>query len=149
MGRTTAGRRAPRSRLALVGWALYLLSWITPGPQPNWLGAHAFVASAKYAVRFLFHPESVAGFALGLCLLAGWLANFSTLIPLPARARVAWSVAPWLPFIGGLLLMNAPLAVRERIVWQLYFYPWAVGIACVHAAKIVRQRQEQTAGGHI
>lgn len=143
------GDNTTHRRIALIGWTLYLLSWITPGSEHGWFGARAFAASVEHAVRLLFHPMSVAGFALGLCLLGGWLANFSILIPLSARARIAWSLAPWLPFVGGLLLMDAPLAVRERILWQLYFYPWALGIACVHAAMIVRQRRKQPAGGHL
>jgi hypothetical protein len=151
-GKATAGangNRATHRPLAFIGWILYLLSWITPAPESGWFGARAFAATIEYALRFLFHPMTMPGFILGLCLLVGWLANFSILLPLSPRARVAWSIAPWLPFVGALLLTNAPLAVRERIVWQLYFYPWAIGIACVHAAMIVRQRRKQVAGGHV
>lgn len=139
----------PPPRLALAGWILYLVSWITPGSEPGWFGARAFLASVEYGLRLLFHPQSIAAAVLGVCLLAGWLANFPILIRrrLSVRARVAWSIAPWLPVIGGLLLMDAPLMVRERLIWQLYFYPWALGIACIHAAMIVRHHRKQPAGG--
>jgi hypothetical protein len=123
-------------RLAIFGWTLYAISWVTPSLNEGWIGARAFVAAIQYAARFLFHPESVSAFVLGLCLLVGWLANFSILIPLSLRARLAWIVAPWLPFVGILLLASAPLSVRERVISQLYFYPWAVAIACLHTARI-------------
>ena len=123
-------------RLAILGWALYAISWVTPSLNEGWIGARAFVAAIQYAGRFLLHPESVSAFVLGLCLLVGWLANFSILIPLSLRARLAWIIAPWLPFVGILLLASAPLSVRERVISQLYFYPWAVAIACIHTGKI-------------
>ena len=81
-------------RPAIIGWALYAISWVTPSLKESWIGARAFVAAIQYAARFLFYPESVSAFVLGLCLLVGWLANFSILIPLSMRARAAWIIAP-------------------------------------------------------
>ena len=119
-------------RLVLIGWALYAVSWVTPGLNASGIGARAFVGSVQYATRYLWHPQSVKAFALGLCVLFGWLANFSIFVPLAARTRVAWLAAPWFPFLGALLLADAPPAVREHIFSLLYFYPWALGIACIH-----------------
>jgi len=135
---------AGAARLLGIGWVLYVLSWVTPSPE-GWIGARAFVAAISQALKWLFHPAAMSEFGLGLCLLVGWLANFSILIPITARVRVAWIIAPWLPFIGVLLLMSAPLSTRARVLSQLYFYPWAIGIACVHLAKIQRSRRLQAA----
>jgi hypothetical protein len=133
-------------RLAISGWILYLISWVTPSWQEGRIGAQAFLATLQYAARFLLHPHTALQFVLGLCLLLGWLANFSIGVPLSARTRLAWILAPWLPFLAVLLLMEAPLAVRERIFSELYFYPWAIGIAAIHLAMIWRERRQQATG---
>jgi hypothetical protein len=133
-------------RLAISGWILYLTSWVIPSWSEGRVGARAFLATLQYAARLLFHPSSALQFVLGLCLLLGWLANFSILVPLTARTRLAWIVAPWLPFLGVLLLMDAPLSVRERVFAELYFYPWAIGIAAIHLAMIWRERRQQATG---
>jgi hypothetical protein len=143
---------AAHRRLALFGWIAYTLSWVTPGLQEGWIGARAFIAAAQYGARFLFHPDSAAAFVLGVCLLLGWLANFSIFLPLSVRARFAWTVAPWLPFVAVLVLMSAPWPVRARVFGQLYFYPWALGIACIHIAMMqsrrgLRTEPEGPAGG--
>jgi hypothetical protein len=52
-----------------------------------------------------------------------------------------WIGAPGLPFAAVLLLLPAPLPVRERAASLLYFYPWALGIALIHGAKICRKLQ--------
>jgi hypothetical protein len=132
---------AARRRVALYGWIAYAVSWVTPGLQDGWVGARAFIAAAQYGARFLFHPGSTSGFVLGVCLLLGWLANFSIFMPLSVRARLAWTVAPWLPFAAVLLLVSAPWPVRARIFGQLYFYPWALGIACIHIAMMQPPRR--------
>ena len=134
----------PRSglyrRLAILGWALYALAWITPGLQGGGIGARAFVAAARYGVAFAAHPDSLSRFVLGVCLLVGWLANFSIFIPLPVWARILWIAAPGLPFAAVLLLLHVPLPVSERAAALLYFYPWALGIVLVHGANIGARR---------
>jgi len=125
-------------RLAIPGWSLYALSWITPSLHGGGIGARAFIAAVRYGVAFSVHPDSVSGFILGLCLLCGWLANFSIFIPLPVWARIVSIAAPWLAFAAVLLLLHAPLSVRERAASLLYFYPWALGIALIHIANIRR-----------
>jgi hypothetical protein len=131
-------------RLALVGWVLYAISWITPSLHGGGIGARAFVAAVRYGVGFLVHPDSLSGFVLGLCLLFGWLANFSIFIPLPVRARIVWLIAPGFPFAAA-LLMHAPMSVGERAASLLYFYPWAMGIALIHIAHIAEARRARTA----
>jgi ABC-type amino acid transport system permease subunit len=130
-------------RPAILGWTLYAISWITPGLHGGGIGARAFVAAVRYGVAFSIHPDSLSGCVLGLCLLIGWLANFSIFIPLPVWARIVWSAAPGLPFAAVLLLLHAPLSVRERAASLLYFYPWAVGIALIHGAYIAEARRTQ------
>jgi hypothetical protein len=73
-----------------------------------------------------------------VCLLLGWLANFSIFIPLPVWARIVSIAAPWLAFAAVLLLLHAPLSVHERAASLLYFYPWALGIALIHIVNIRR-----------
>jgi len=123
-------------RLAILGWALYALAWITPGLRGGGIGAWAFLAAARYGAQYALHPDSLSRFVLGLCLLIGWLANFSIFIPLPVWARVAWIAAPGLPFAAVLLLLHAPVSVPGRAAALLYFYPWALGIAFIHGACI-------------
>jgi len=123
-------------RLAISGWVLYAVSWITPGLHGVGSGARAFVAAVRYGVTFSVHPGSLSEVVLGVCLLFGWLANLSIFIALPAWARIVWSVAPAFPFAAVLLLAPVPLPVRERAATLLYFYPWALGIALIHIAKI-------------
>jgi hypothetical protein len=132
-------------RLAISGWALYALAWITPSLHGGGIGARAFIAAVRYGLAFLLHPESLSGFVLGLCLLIGWLANFSIFIPLPVWARVVWGAVPGLPFAAILLLLHAPLSVRERAASLLYFYPWALGIALIHGAHIAAARGRHAA----
>ncbi|MFL6600934.1 MAG: hypothetical protein ACJ8R9_06340 [Steroidobacteraceae bacterium] len=127
--------------LAIPGWVLYAIAWITPSLHKGGIGARAFVAAVKYGVEFVLHPESLSQFALGLSLLFGWLANLSILIPLPVWARIVWIAAPLFPFAAVLLLAPAPLPVGERAASLLYFYPWALGIALIHIAKIKEARR--------
>jgi hypothetical protein len=87
----------------------------------------------------------VSGEILGLCLLFGWLANFSIFIPLPVWTRIVSIAAPGFAFAAVLLLPHAPLSVRERAASLLYFYPWALGIALIHIAKIAEARRARAA----
>ena len=135
----------PHRRLALFGWVIYAVSWVTPSLHGGGIGAQAFVAAVRYGVTFSLHPDSLSGFVLGLCLLCGWLANFSILIPLPVWARLLSSAAAGLPFAAVLLLPHAPLSVRDRAVSLLYFYPWALGIALIHIAHIAATRSGRAA----
>jgi hypothetical protein len=128
-------------RLAISGWVLYAVSWITPGLHGGGIGALAFVAAVRYGLAFSVHPDSASAFVLGLCLLCGWLANFSILIPLPVWARIVSIAAAGLPFAAVLLVLHAPLSVRERAASLLYFYPWALGIALIHIANIAEARR--------
>jgi hypothetical protein len=109
------------------------------------MGVRAFVAAARYGLAFAIHPDSLSGVVLGLCLLFGWLANFSIFIPLPVWARIVWIAAPGFPFAAVLLLLHAPLSVRERAVSLIYFYPWALGIAFIHIANIAEARSARAA----
>lgn len=61
--------------------------------------------------------------------MLGWLANFSLLLPLPCWLRIVAIIAPWLAFAAVLA------EVPARAVFFLYFYPWALGIALIHAAR--------------
>jgi hypothetical protein len=133
-------RPGPYRQLAIVGWAAYALAWITPSLHGGGIGAQAFVAAVRYGVSFAVHPDSLSRFVLGVCLLIGWLANFSIFIPLPVWARILSIAAPGLPFAAVLLLVHAPLPVSERAASLLYFYPWALGIALVHSANIAARR---------
>jgi hypothetical protein len=117
----------------LLGWLLYAASWVTPSLDGNQIGARAFITALSAAVRLLAHLWSPAAMTLGLCLLLGWLANFSILLRWSARARLAWMIAPWAPFIA---LFYAPLPSPTPL---LYFYPWAIGIALIHGAHLKRQ----------
>ena len=136
-------------RLAIFGWVLYAIAWITPSLHGGGIGAEAFVAAVRYGVAFTLHPDSLSGLLLGLCLLVGWLANFSIFIPLPVWARIVSIVAPMLPFAAVLLLVHAPLSVRERATSLLYFYPWALGIALIHSANIAEARRARAGAARL
>jgi hypothetical protein len=117
------GNLAP---LAMTGWVLYLISWVTPSADGKQFGATAFIQS----VRLAWHLLTTDNVFAGLCVTLGWLANFSILPRrLPAWLRVVAIVAPWLAF--AVVLAKLP----ARATYFLYFYPWALGIALIHAAR--------------
>jgi hypothetical protein len=120
-------------RVALTGWVLYALSWVTPAADATHIGAWAFLAAPRFAVSLL-EASTVSAATVAVCLLLGWLANFSIFLRWPAAARAAWIVAPWLPFVSTQLFVHS----RPDV---LYFYPWAVGIAAIHGAHIVGARK--------
>ena len=119
--------------LLVAGWALYGLSWLTPSIDGRQFGAVAFVESARFAWNLLTTDNIV----LGLCVLAGWLANFATWPRrLPGWLRIAACIAPWLALAVVLLKLPVRPSLLGRALYFLYFYPWAVGIALIQAANI-------------
>jgi hypothetical protein len=125
--------KAIRSRrIALLGWILYVVSWLTPSLDGSQLGARAFVTALTTGLRLVIHAGSVAPMIIGLCLLLGWLANFSILLRWPVRARLAWMIVPWVPFIALLCARG----IAPSPIPLLYFYPWAIGIALIHGARV-------------
>lgn len=137
---------AAHRRLAIAGWALYAISWVTPAIDGRRTGAEEFLATVKLALSLLFESGTARGTVVGLCLLLGWLANFSILFRPPVWCRIVWMVAPWLPFTIAMLFMRVPPSLPERLASRLYFYPWAVGIALVHIASIAEVRSRR--GSH-
>ena len=131
---TPATHSGNRRRLASVGWLLFALSWITPSSDGRQFGAVAFVESTRFAWNLL----TTGNIALGLCVLAGWLANFSLAVRLPNWARIMACAAPWLAFTVVLLKLPVRPSLPARAAFFLYFYPWAVGIALVHTAHLRR-----------
>ena len=142
----TSGERAPAAgrHLALAGWMLYAASWLTPTLDGRQSGAVAFVES----VRFGWNLLTTAHILPGACVLAGWLANFSIVprLRLPVRARVVASAAPWLAFTVVLLKLPVRPSLPARAAFFVYFYPWAVGIALIHAANILAARKPVSTG---
>jgi len=126
----TSGRGANTRKIhapvVMTGWVLYLVSWVTPSVDGKQFGASAFVQSARLA----WHLLSMGNIVAGLCVTLGWLANFSILPRrLPIWLRVVAIAAPWLAF--AVVLAKLP----ARATYFLYFYPWALGIALIHAAR--------------
>jgi len=126
--------------LAVAGLSLYALSWITPSIDGRRLGAGAFVDAAVIGARLTFHSVSVAAVIAGISLLCGWLANFSIVLRLSARARLLWITAPWVPF-AVLLLSHGP---APSPLPMLYFYPWAIGIGLIHLAHLGTCRTDES-----
>jgi hypothetical protein len=120
------------TRLLRVGWLLYGLSWLTPSIDGRQVGAVAFVQS----VRFGWNLLSTGNILLAACVMLGWLANFSIIPRLPAWLRVVASIAPWLAFAVVLAKLPVRPSLAERAAFFLYFYPWAVGIALIHASRL-------------
>jgi hypothetical protein len=118
--------------LAIAGWLAYAISWVTPAGDSAHIGAWAFTATPSFVLS-LISTGTLWGVAIAICLLLGWLANFSILMLWPVGARAAWIVAPWLPFAITQLWMQSHPHV-------LYFYPWAAGIAAIHGAHIAAGR---------
>jgi hypothetical protein len=123
-GAAPAASDTPRRRV-IVGWCLYALSWVTPSLDGRQFGATAFVDSVRLAWHFL----SMGSILPGLGVTLGWLANFSIFLRLPGWLRIIASIAPWLAFT--VVLAKVP----ARAAFFLYFYPWALGIALIHAAR--------------
>ena len=119
-------------RLLLAGWLLYALSWLTPSIDGRQFGAVAFVES----VRFSWNLLTAGNLVPGLCVLLGWLANFSILPRrLPRWLRVVAPIAPWLAFAVVLARLPVRPSLPGRAAFFLYFYPWAAGIALIHFAR--------------
>jgi hypothetical protein len=119
-------------RVAVLGWILYGLSWITPSLDASHIGAWVFLEALTVGVQLTTHFGSLMRTLAGLSLLLGWLSNFSMLFRWPVGMRFLWIVAPWGPFVV-LLVKHGP---APSPVSLLYFYPWAVGIGLVHFAAI-------------
>ncbi len=132
-------------RLAVTGWLLYAISWVTPSCDARQFGAVAFIDTLKLAGNLLTSARPW-GIPLGLALLCGWLANVSIFIRLPAWARTAWSAAPWLAFAVVLLTLPVRPSIPQRAAFFLYFYPWAVGITLIHIANIAATRRSRLTG---
>jgi len=118
-------------RLLLAGWLLYTLSWITPSIDGRQFGAVAFVESVRFGWNLLTTDSLLPGVAVML----GWLANFSLLPRLPNWLRVVATIAPWLAFAVVLAQLPVRPSLPGRAGFFLYFYPWAAGIALIHAAR--------------
>jgi hypothetical protein len=117
---------ATNAPLARAGWVLYVISWVTPSSDGQQFGATAFVQSARLA----WHWLTTGSVVLGACVTLGWLANFSVLPRrLPNWLRLIAIVAPWVAFAAVLAKVPA------RATYFLYFYPWAIGIALIQAAR--------------
>ena len=128
---TQGDRGSGGRRLLLSGWLLYALSWITPSIDGRQFGAVAFVES----VRFGWNLLTTDSLLPGLAVMLGWLANFSLLPRLPNWLRVVATIAPWLAFAVVLAKLPVRPSLPGRAAFFLYFYPWAAGIALIHAAK--------------
>jgi len=122
---------AGNRRLLLAGWLLYALSWITPSIDGRQFGAVAFVESVRFGWNLLTTDSILPGVAVML----GWLANFSLLPRLPNWLRVVATIAPWLAFAVVLAKLPVRPSLPGRAAFFLYFYPWAAGIALIHAAR--------------
>jgi hypothetical protein len=129
----------PVRRLAIPGWLLYTSSWLTPSADGHQLGAVAFVEAVRFAWSLIV-GETTWGLPFGVGVLLGWLANFSIVLRLPTWARVVSIAAPWLSFAIVLALLPVRPSLAARAAFFLYFYPWAVGIALIHAANIANRR---------
>jgi hypothetical protein len=126
-------------RVALAGWFLYAVSWITPASDGHHFGATVFLDSVGFAFSSL-SAGTARGTLIGLCLIFGWLANLSILLRLPVGSRAAWIAAPWFPFVISLVLLPTRPTIPERAAYILFFYPWAIGIALIHVAHIAASR---------
>jgi hypothetical protein len=121
--------------VAMAGWVLYVLSWLTPDAAGNQFGAQVFVRSAVVGGRLAVDHGHMTSMLVGVSLLCGWLANFSIFFRWPAVVRFVWIAVPWMPFVALLLVAQGPV-----VFTQLYFYPWAVGIGLIHAAQAADTR---------
>jgi hypothetical protein len=136
---------APVRRIAIAGWLLFAVSWITPSLDGHHLGAGGFIATTRF-VAWLLSASKPCGTILGLCMIFGWLANLSVFIRWPVWTRVLWIAAPWFAF--GVVLTSVPVrpTISQRAAYFLYFYPWAVGIALIHLANIAAARRKPVTG---
>jgi hypothetical protein len=139
--RLAVALRLPASwrRLAITGWVLYAISWITPSSDARQLGALGFVAAGRFALWLLTSGKPWP-ILLGACVCFGWLANISIFIRWPPLGRIVWIAAPWFAFMAVLLMVPVRPSLTQRAAFFLYFYPWAVGIALIHLANIAAAR---------
>jgi hypothetical protein len=132
-------------RLAIAGWVLYALSWITPSIDARQLGAVGFIETVRFALWLLTSARPWA-IPLGLCVCFGWLANISIFTKWPTWGRAVWTAAPWFAFVVVLLMVPVRPSLPQRAAFFLYFYPWAIGIAVIHITNIVAARRNPVIG---
>lgn len=146
-----AGTAAPAAglrALARAGCILLLLSLLTPDSRGRELGAHWLTAAPVYGAQLLAgavqspgHAAAAQSLLLGTALLMGAAANLTVLLRLGVAGTLASMALPWVPYLAYCRVwLSGRLPRAAAPATLLYFYPWALGIALIHAARLWRLR---------
>lgn len=132
---STRPRRRAVIVLRVLGFILFLASFAVPGGGYGEIGLSAFIVM-PYAIWYQLmkgYPWDSEAIVLIFSGTIAWLDNFTVFFRLPAVAALLAMVAPWVLFPLMLADSNALLF--------LPFYPWALGISLIQAARLVELRR--------
>ena len=124
-------------RLAVLGWVLWIVSLVTPDDELSGIGALIPFMGAMYGTHLffggLFELHSFLAVLAGLGMLAGVAVNFTLFVPTSRWVSMASIVVPWIAVASVMAVVPRP----EAIFGWLFFYPWALGIALIHIARLM------------
>ena len=134
--------------LARLGWILYVASMLTPASaHAHFIGAFMLIVAPAWGLQLLCSGTLRAA-TIGICLLAGFAANASPFVRLPAWARIGAMLAPWLCYAASLFAFG--VFDSGRLWANAFFFPWAAGIALINVVYLrlasLRARHEAIAG---
>lgn len=126
------------SRLARAGWALWVLSLVVPTADAGFIGAAAPFVSFWFGLLFI--RDSLGGqpllALLGLILVIAPLANITLFVRTPRWMSFVVPLLPWLL----LAALYAYLPNGNAVFEYYFFYPWAIGMALIHLARLLERK---------
>jgi hypothetical protein len=124
-------------RFTLLGWALWIVSLVTPDSELSGIGALIPFIGAMYGTHLffggLFELHSLLAALAGLGMLSGVAVNFTLFVPTNRWVSLASIAIPWIAVASVMAVVPRP----EAIFTWLFFYPWALGIALIHIARLM------------
>lgn len=111
-----------------------MLSLVTPTADAGFIGAAAPFVSFWFGLLFI--RDSFGGqpllTVLGLILVIAPLANITLFVRTPRWISMVVPLIPWLQ----LAALYAYLPNGNAVFEYYFFYPWAVGMAFIHLARL-------------
>ena len=104
------------------------------------------------ARRLLVHGLAADGswsnVLTGAALVAGFAANLAVFVRTGIAGRLVCLALPWLPYLAYWSVWHSGQVPRTASPGTLlYFYPWALGLTLIQAAKLWRLKLAQRPGG--
>jgi len=136
-----------------TGIALYVLSFFIP---PHWQrgedfhlfgGAAAFIQTPVWALIGAAQGIQYGHWQpclLGVLMMVGWSANFTVFISSTLPITLLFMASPWILYIG-VTFLESTVGMSMAAITFIPFYPWALGVALIHLAKLAEPKPEEDA----